>query len=194
MIIRPLRESDAPAVCKIWCDGLRQTTQHAIPWFLRPFAIQKMNEMRDAAIGTDGDVGPNGANLIKMYSEKKDRKMFVACETNESSEVIIGCCVVKKGMDEDKEQPDSKIASIWRMSVDESQRGKGVATKLMEECENFAKNELQCQRVGLWTLNPVAANFYMNRMGYRKEDYAYVSDACIAKLFVPPVFRYEKNL
>ena len=190
IIIRPLCASDAPAVCKIWCEGLNQTTQHAIPWFLRPFATQKMNEMRDIAIGPEGDVGPDGSNLVKMYDEKSDRQMFVACAENE----VVGCCAVKKGMDEHKEEPESDIASIWRMSVDEAQRGKGVATKLMQECERFAKNDLQCKRMGLWTLNPVAANFYMNRMGYRKEDYAYVIDHWVAKLFIPPAFRYEKEL
>ena len=194
VIIRPLQESDAPSVCKIWCSGLSQTTDHAIPWFLRPIATQKMNEMRDAAISTDGDVGPDGANLIKMYGNRKDRTMFVACEEVESTDVILGCCAVKKGMDENKEEPESDIASIWRMSVDESHRGKGVATKLMEECERYAKNDLQCKRMGLWTLNPVASKFYMNRMGYRKEDYAYVIDNRFAKLFVPPAFRYEKDL
>ena len=120
--------------------------------------------------------------------------MFVACEEVESTDVIFGCCAVKKGMDENKEEPESDIASIWRMSVDESHRGKGVATKLMEECERYAKNDLQCKRMGLWTLNPVASKFYMNRMGYRKEDYAYVIDSWFAKLFVPPAFRYEKDL
>jgi hypothetical protein len=31
-------------------------------------------------------------------------------------------------------------------------------------------------------------------MGYRKEDYAYVSDSWVAKLFILPAFRYEKDL
>ena len=194
VIIRPLCETDAPSVCEIWCNGLSQTTQHAIPWFLRPIATQKMNEMRDAAIAQDGDVGPNGVNLINMYGSKSDRQMFVACENIASSEVVLGCCAVKKGMDEHKEEPESDIASIWRMSVDESYRGKGVATMLMRECEKFAKNELKCTRMGLWTLNPVAANFYTKRMGYRKEDYVYVVDNWVAKLFVRPAFRYEKDL
>lgn len=194
IIIRPLRESDAPSVCKIWCNGLSQTTQHAIPWFLRPFATQKMNEMRDVAISNDGDVGPNGSNLIKMYGEKSDRQMFVACEQGVAPEVVLGCCAVKKGMDDHKEEHESDIASIWRMSVDESQRGKGIATMLMQECERFAKDDLQCKRIGLWTLNPVAANFYTSRMGYRREDYAYVSDSWLAKLFIPPAFTYEKDL
>jgi ribosomal protein S18 acetylase RimI-like enzyme len=158
-----------------------------------------MNEMRDAAISESGDVGPRGANLVKMYGEKSDRQMFVACLENEDGSleedvVVVGCCAVKKGMEEHNEEPESDIASIWRMSVDEKHRGRGVATKLMEACEDFARTELKCTRMGLWTLNPVAANFYMKRMGYRKEDYAYVEDHWIAKLFIPPVFRYEKDL
>lgn len=192
--IRPLVESDAESVCKIWCSGLSQTTRHAIPWFLRFVATQKMNELRDVAISENGEVGPNGSNLIKMYGNKDDRQMFIACETFESKEVVLGCCAVKRGMDEHNEEPDSDIASIWRMSVDETHRGKGVATKLMEECERFAKSDLHCKRMGLWTLNPIAANFYVKRMGYRKEDYAYVVDNWVAKLFIPPAFRYEKDL
>ena len=194
IIIRPLCESDAPSVCAIWCNGLSQTTEYAIPWFLRPFATQKMNEMRDVATARDGDVGPNGANLMKMYGSQNDRQMFVACKKDASSEVVLGCCAVKRGMDEHKEEPECDIASIWRMSVDESYRGKSIATMLMKECEKFAKDELKCTRMGLWTLNPVAAKFYMKRMGYRKEDYVYVMDNWVAKLFVRPAFRYEKEL
>jgi ribosomal protein S18 acetylase RimI-like enzyme len=162
--------------------------------FLRSFATTKMNEMRDAAISENGDVGPDGSNLIKIYGEKNDRQMFVAVEKDTSEEIVVGCCAVKRGMDEHNSEPESDIASIWRMSVDESHRGQGIATKLMEACEEYAKTQLECKRMGMWTLNPVAANFYMNRMGYRKEDYMYISDNWVAKLFIPPAFRYEKEL
>ena len=164
--------------------------------FLRSFATTKMNEMRDAAISENGDVGPDGSNLIKIYGEKNDRQMFVAVASDKdtSEEIVVGCCAVKRGMDEHNSEPESDIASIWRMSVDESHRGQGIATKLMETCEEYAKTQLECKRMGMWTLNPVAANFYMNRMGYRKEDYMYISDNWVAKLFIPPAFRYEKEL
>jgi|GEM_PF-6515297 GNAT superfamily N-acetyltransferase len=117
--------------------------------------------------------------------------MFVACLG--SQKVIVGCCSVKKGMDEIKPEPDSQTGSIWRMSVDESYRGYGTATALMAACETWSR-KAGCTKMGLFTINPVAANFYVNRMGYTAVDHFHVAKTAFSKLVVPPVFQYEKAL
>lgn len=208
--IRPLRESDASAAAKIWRDGLSQTTRHAVPWIFRSLAAvrsladEKMGAMRDEVLSEDGDVGPDGANLVRTYREEDGRRMFVACVPDDGSGgsssssagyVVVGCCGVKRGMDEYKSEPESNTASIWRMSVDESHRGRGVATQLMNASEEYARAELGCAKVTLLTVNPIAINFYMNRRGYRRAELCHhIIDNWIGRLLFPPVYRYEKHL
>jgi GNAT superfamily N-acetyltransferase len=188
--IRVLRDPDRADVCRIWVDGLEQSKK-AVPWFLGPWFMSKMHELRDASLAESGDVGPNGKNLLQTYGGKDDRCMFVACMAE--PRVVVGCCAVKKGMDETKPEQESQICSIWRMSVDENYRGHGIAAKLMAACEDWSR-EKGCTRMGLFTINPVAANFYVHRMGYKRADHFYIIKNSIAKLVIPPVIRYEKAI
>jgi len=188
--IRVLSDPDKADVCRIWVDGLEQSKM-AVPWFLRPWLLRKMHKMRDASLSNEGDVGPNGKNLLQTYSGKEDRRMFVACVGEPS--VVVGCCAVKRGMDETKSEEESQICSIWRMSVDVNYRGHGIATKLMAACEDWSA-EKRCTKMGLFTINPVAAKFYVDRMGYQNVGHFHIVKNSIAKLLVPPVNRYEKAI
>ncbi len=190
VVIRPIKDSDKADVCRIWVDGLQQS-RSAVPWFLGSWFMSGLNRLRDAALSDSGDVGPNGKNLLQTYDGKDDRCMFVACMGEPL--VVVGCCAVKQGMDEKKPEPESQIGSIWRMTVDENYRGHGIATKLMAACENWSLGK-RCTRMGLWTVNPVAANFYIHRMGYKKADQFYIMKNSLAKLVVPPVIKYEKTI
>ena len=198
--IRPMEDSDCADVARIWLEGLEQS-KTAVPWWLHGWFMDGMNRNLVApAISETGDVGPNGCNLMKTYMEPNDRCMMVATYADSSSNsddesvrVVVGCCAVKVGMDSTKVEPDSKIGSIWRMSVDETCRGKGIATKLMTECETWAKQR-NCTSMGLWTVNPVAANFYMKRMNYIKgEEYQIVTN-WFAQQVIPPSIQYTKQL
>lgn len=80
------------------------------------------------------------------------------------------------------------------MSVDPIIRGKGVATKLMMACEDWARSK-GCKSMGLWTVNPVASNFYVKRMGYQHSaEQFYIHNYWLARQFVPPVVKYTKSL
>lgn len=122
------------------------------------------------------------------WREGWQANLCCSCEWRDTSEeIVVRCCAVKRGMDKHNFEPESDIASLWRMSVNKSHRGQGIATKLMETCEEYAKTQLKCKQMGVWKLNPMAVNFYMNKMGYSKENYMYISDNWVAKLFIPPV-------
>ena len=188
--IRALSDDDRADVCRIWVDGLEQS-KLAVPRIVRPWFMRKMYEMRDVSLSAEGDVGPNGQNLLQTYGDKDDRCMFVACIGE--PQVVAGCCAVKKGMDETKREEESQIGSIWRMSVDETYRGNGIATKLVTACEDWSRQS-GCNTMGLYTINPVAAAFYVNRMGYKSVDHFHLVENAVARLVVPPVHKYEKSI
>jgi GNAT superfamily N-acetyltransferase len=204
--IRPFQQSDQADVARIWFAGIEQSRQ-AVPWFMQKWLMEGMYRMVGSSMSETGDVGPNGSNLMQTYGNQEDRCMFVACTTStpgtgtgtgtggddDPPVVVVGCCAVKKGMDETKPEPDSDCGSIWRMSVDDNYRGYGIGTKLMSASEDWAQTH-GCTRMGLWTINPVAANFYMKRMEYEKTEEHYFTDNWFRKLFVPPSAKYEKSL
>jgi len=190
VIIRPFRAEDSAAVCRIWSDGLPQSAL-AAPWFARRMLLKTLEEMRETAVSDTGDVGPNGRNLIHTYGNRPDITMFVACLRG--AETVVGCCAVKRGMDERKTEPDSQIASIWRMSVHAAYQGSGIATQLMTACENWA-GARACTKMGLMTINPIAANFYTHRVGYRRVGNFHAIKNPLAKLLIKPVGIFEKPI
>lgn len=98
-------------------------------------------------------------------------------------------------MDEIKAEPDSDIGSIWRMSVDANIRINVIGPKLMIAVEGWARTH-GCTKMGLWTMNPVVANFCMKKMQYQKTDeqYSLTDNNWFLKLFVPSCAKYEKPL
>lgn len=150
-------------VARIWKSGLQQTVD-ASNWFWRPMMSYAMHNLALKACSADGDIGPDGINLLENWANKSDRVMFVAVNDG----VVIGVCGAKRGIDEKSiASEDCDVFSAMRLSVDEKARRKGVATALMQAVENWAK-ERHGQKMVLYCGNPVASKLYCERMGYIK--------------------------
>jgi GNAT superfamily N-acetyltransferase len=173
--IRLVRQEDTPFVAALWKDGLRQTAEVAA-WWKKPLVSWIMPaEERRGLDETSGDLGPNGANLMRYWgrsssSDDDDRAFYVALR-RDSNNGLCGCVGVIQGTA--KVDPDARksqenqaptTASIWRLSVSESARRKGVGTKLMEEAEAWAFSK-GCTRMRLVTTNRAAQQFYLS-LGY----------------------------
>jgi GNAT superfamily N-acetyltransferase len=72
--------------------------------------------------------------------------------------------------------PTTTTASIWRLSVAEHARNRGVGVTLMERASEWAKSK-GCQRICLVTANPVAAHFYTKKLGYQYDGWGRYSKA-----------------
>lgn len=164
--VRPMNENDAPAVASIWRRGLRQTAESYV--VLKPLMGYALEKYGDEALSEIGDVGPEGRNLVNTWVSKKDDRTMLVAESDNN--VIVGCIGVKIGKDMEKEEPGSTVASVWRMSVEESTRRQGVGLKLMHAAEQWARGN-QCTTVVLETTNKIAAQFYTNKAGYREEPF-----------------------
>lgn len=165
VVVRKMEEKDAAAVCKLWVDGLAQTSENVF-WPVRSIPENHMKEYAKHATSSEGDVGPDGANLMGYWGNKTDRCMLVATLTDDP-ETVVGSVAVKKGMEYSDEEPEATVGSIWRMSVSPSVRRKGLGHKLMQSAESIAKTEYECTSMGLWTGNVVAAQFYCKKCGFR---------------------------
>lgn len=170
--------NDAPHICRIWCDGLEQTTE-ACQWRITKYLVSHMmNKLQEHATSNDGDVGPDGSNLVKHWMNKSDRLMLVAeCTYNNDGDDgdtsdtieqkrIVGCCGVKIGTSESDLGPETDVGSVWRVSVDKSARSRGVGKALMTEAEQWISHK-SCTKMQLVTGNRIAANFYKT-IGYQK--------------------------
>lgn len=172
VLIRPMNAKDAAAVAKIWRDGLSQTAD-SHGFVLKPIMRYSLEHYGNEAMKTAGDVGPEGVNLVERWMAKVDRTMLVACcvDSDDGSESkCIGCIGVKIGGDMEKEEPGSTVASVWRMSVEESTRRQGVGLKLLRAAEEWAR-EHQCKTMVLETTNKIAAQFYTVKAGYQEESF-----------------------
>ena len=165
IIIRPFAPGDSAAVAAIWVDGLRQTVDsNGGPMFL--LMGQAMAHLERTATAPDGDVGPDGSNLESHWLHRDDRRMLVAATADH--DVVVGCCGVIRGTDEKRSAPAGCDAcSVWRVSVAATARRGGVATSLMNAAEDWARME-GARRMLLVTGNPIAATFYVERMGYAR--------------------------
>ena len=126
-----------------------------------------MEEYGEEAMRPDGDVGPCGSNLVTNWiSCNTDRTMLVACLEDK----CVGCVCVKVGSDIQKAEPNSTVASIWRLSVDEAVRRRGYGKALMDAAEEWARKQ-GCTQMCLETANPTAGKFYTETMGYQVHRY-----------------------
>lgn len=133
-----------------------------------------MKEYEERAFAKDGDVGPDGCNLIERWGGDESissgcKCMIVAISNRDSSgdDTVLGCCGVKRGIDEATDIPDkdaTDIFSIWRLSVSEDARGMGLGRLLMEKAEAYAV-ENGGKKMILYTGNPAASSFYQ-KIGY----------------------------
>ena len=73
--VRDFQIEDAKACANIWKNGLDQTWKQY--WFLQKFWKRSMERLAQEALAPDGDVGPDGKNLNRIWM-KNDRKMIVA--------------------------------------------------------------------------------------------------------------------
>ena len=167
--IRSFEERDSATVTRIWVDGLEQTVQ-AASLFTRPLWRRLMMNLANQATSIDGDMGPNGINLNKVWgnnnNENDDRIMFVAERNDGITNEIIGVCCIKRGEHENDIPPTGyPIYSIWRMSVDDRVRRCKVGSLLMLKAEEWAKSK-GGKKITLMTGNSMASKFYQS-LGYK---------------------------
>ena len=196
--IRRFLHDDGPSVAKIWNDGLRQTIEESY-WPLSAFFAKLFEKEVVSVLGPNGDIGPNGSNIYNFWIGRDDNtnnptsEFFVATINNK----VVGCVGVKVGQtslkehcssdnsnvgvkEEEEEEEEGKddvtmnidrtFVSVWRLSVDETYRRSGVATKLMDACHTWAKEKAGVKNMKLMTGNPVAAKFYL-KLGYHYEHW-----------------------
>jgi ribosomal protein S18 acetylase RimI-like enzyme len=155
--VRLMKAGDEASIAEIWRQGLKQTAD--ANWIvIRPIMRYKMEEYGNNSLSETGDMGPKGCKLLEAWS-RNDRAMLVACSADDSSQ-IVGVVGVKKGASHDQDEPDSTIASIWKMSVHPSVRRRGLGHVLMLAAEDYARDTLQCTTLALITANPIAGKFY----------------------------------
>jgi GNAT superfamily N-acetyltransferase len=165
--IRVAEESDGSAVSKIWVDGLSQTVEHSW-WIFQPLLRWVFDKAAEKALSEEGDLGPNGTTLIQNWVEPPDRTFLVAVMDDGA---VVGCVGVKKKSPKNEHDvreivtDDTKVAAIYRLSVDASARRKGVARTLMERAHEWAKEEQGCESMWLNSANPRGLDFY-KAIGY----------------------------
>jgi GNAT superfamily N-acetyltransferase len=161
VVVRPLVEGDGVDAARIWGRGLEQTVS-AASFIMRPLLRYALSSLRVSAMSVDGDFGPSGCNFYTHWANKTDRLMFIA----EIDGITVGCCGFKRGTDEKEIVPVScDFFSVWRLSVDEAYRGRGVAHKLMATGEAWAKSN-GGTKIILQTANAIASKFYV-KIGYK---------------------------
>jgi GNAT superfamily N-acetyltransferase len=146
-----------------------------------------MKKYGDHAMLPDGDVGPDGENLISNWISKEDRIMFVALQGLK----CVGCVGVKVGTDIEKQESGSVVASIWRLSVDERARRQGVGMALMCAAEDWARQQ-GCSSMSLKSANKIAAKFYVEKAGYKEEPFP--MDESLFHHYMRLVMNYKKSL
>ena len=150
-------------VSRIWVAGLRQTVDSS-GCCSRPFWSWLMKSLVSSATSEDGEMNPDGTNLLNIWSGKSDRTMLIA----EIDGAVVGCCAVKRGEQEKVIADDNcTVFSVYRLSVDEKSRQKGIATKLMRSAEEWAKAHGGL-KITLFNANNVAGKFFCEKMGYKK--------------------------
>jgi GNAT superfamily N-acetyltransferase len=90
--------------------------------------------------------------------------MLIPC-LPENPDQVVGAVDVKKGQSYDQDEPESTEASIWRKRVDQIVQRRGLGHTLMQATDDYARTTLNCKIMGLWTGNPIAADFYVKKAG-----------------------------
>ena len=165
-------ESDAKAVHDIWINGLEQTVQSK--WFLfRPIWRLFFHIMALNAIKANGDVGPNGQNLLSYWCADSNNRCLLVGEQNysgteEKKRNIVGCIAVIRGTDTRSNavvNNKETTFSVWKMSVADEYRRHGIGRILLDTGEDWARNN-GCKKMKMVTANPIASKFYQ-KQGYK---------------------------
>jgi GNAT superfamily N-acetyltransferase len=181
--IRTIQAADAAEAGRIWREGLQQTVDALAAQ--QPDQREVYQTWFDEYAANDcvegGVTGVDGRGLLDFFAnnEDRDRHMFVAVAHEQEQEdtmqssasTVVGLVGIKRGMDPKKSpresDPDYQWCSIWKMSVSAQARGKSVGSRLMQACEEWAKRRVVgVEAIRLYTGNPIAASFYMNKAGF----------------------------
>lgn len=192
ILVRPIQPQDALDAAVLWRRGLQQTIDAAPTEEKSTLYREFFDKHAKEECSEGGAVGINGAGLIDFYRPPNDACMFVAilvgramddegAPSHDTSKVV-GMVGVKRGMDPAKFPMDSEedynTFSIWKMSVAEESRGRGVGKKLMAKAEEWARDQESSvldgvaakKRMRLYTANPIAAAFYTSAVGFVVEE------------------------
>jgi ribosomal protein S18 acetylase RimI-like enzyme len=177
--LRAMQPADAPMVASLWRQGLSQSTMSQTNPCCMCLMCVLIKKMELQAISPWGDVGPEGKNLAIKWGgaeyptedASRDCKIMLVAVDKSQNDLIVGCCGVKRGTDENKDFADAgttDVFSIWRLSVSEKARGGGLGRRLMKACEEWAR-EHGGKKMVLYTGNPAASKFYV-KIGYTKSS------------------------
>lgn len=168
--IRTFQVEDGPQIASIWEKGLKQTVE-SCEWSSSKYIFDKlMYKLAEKSLSESGDIGPGGKNLASHWlSEPDHRCMLVAV----SESKVVGCCGVTRGTSEQWSFTCSNSTefSVWRVSISENYRRRGVGTKFMEAAEKFAV-EHGGKKMLLVTGNRFASAFYQ-KIGYTVRWYGW---------------------
>lgn len=121
--------------------------------------------MRDNGIDQWDENYPDYANI---EHDLKTETLF----TYRDDETIIGIVVLNESQDEEYEEinwltnSSARSLVVHRLAVDPDHQGKGIARKLMDHAENYARqNQYDSIRLDTFSQNPRNQRFYNNR-GY----------------------------
>lgn len=181
VMIRNMEEADAPDIARIWFDGLEQTVQSVKDPDKVEEARRNLRDYGEKACSESGDIGPKGSYLFARWGGER-MAMFVAQYHGR----VVGSVAVQMGMDFGKPSEESKVASIWRMTVCSSVRRKGVGMKLMQETEKWVHTHGGTE-IRLYTANVAAAAFYIKN-GFKEIPYK------VEHHLDPPIKLYKKDL
>lgn len=115
-------------------------------------------------------------NLETINNDISNETCFVYLE----NDVIIACIVLNEIQDEEYFElkwltsNEEKQLVVHRLGVDPKHQGKGIARKLMDFCEDFAKEKnYDSIRLDTFSQNPRNQRFYLNR-GYTEIGSVYL--------------------
>jgi GNAT superfamily N-acetyltransferase len=168
--VRAVRGGDVERCRALWLAGLDQTTEQT-HWLLRPAMRRMMARLASNCTAPGGDM----SNVVAHWTGG-DRTFLVAVDASDG-EAVLGCVAVTVG-DTDAPptttpQPDTgRLAcSVWRMSVDDAARRRGVGAELMRAAEGWGASR-GCRTLHLQTGNSAAAAFYQ-RLGYTRTPWTF---------------------
>ena len=106
------------------------------------------------------------ASIAGRFVERFDAKRE-ACWIAERDGQNIGCIFLVQARDEKTDKPESGVAQLRLLLIEPSARGLGIGTRLVAECERFAR-QAGYRRIKLWTQSTLlAARAIYAKAGYR---------------------------
>lgn len=103
------------------------------------------------------------------------------CFVYQPEDKVIGCVVLNETQDEEYFQLDWLTSNdesqlvVHRLGVDPEHQGKGIARKIMDFAEQFAREKgYKSIRLDTFSQNPRNQRFYLNR-GYKEVGIVYLS-------------------